>query len=123
MSSLLYTSSMAEDSSSVDADWADLTEDTLRALVRSWATENWDPALSLREWRERLVASGWAVPSRPVRWHGKGMPAWADEVVTREIGRCGAVSALPAGPGNLAGPTILEHGPDHLRERFLRTQL
>jgi alkylation response protein AidB-like acyl-CoA dehydrogenase len=121
--SVCYTSRVTENSAPADGDWTDLTEDALRALVRAWVTENWDPDLPLREWRERLVASGWAVPSRPVRWAGKSMPVWADDVVRDEISRCGAVSALPAGPGNLAGPTILEHGPDHLRERFLHAQL
>jgi alkylation response protein AidB-like acyl-CoA dehydrogenase len=48
------------------------------------------------------------------------MPAWADDVVRGEITRCGAVSSVPAG---LAGPTILEQGPDSTRERFLRPLL
>ncbi len=94
--------------------------DLIRAEVRAWVTRNWDPALSLREWRERLVSSGWAVPSWPVRWYGKGLPAWADDIVADEIRRCHAVASIPAG---LAGPTILEQGPDLLRERFLRPLL
>jgi alkylation response protein AidB-like acyl-CoA dehydrogenase len=40
--------------------------------------------------------------------------------VRGEIRRGGAVATVPAG---LAGPTILEHGPDHVRERFLRPLL
>jgi alkylation response protein AidB-like acyl-CoA dehydrogenase len=94
--------------------------DLIRREVREWVTRNWDPSLSLREWRERLVSSGWAVPSWPVRWYGKGLPAWADDVVADEIRRCHAVASIPAG---LAGPTILEQGPDLVRERFLRPLL
>jgi alkylation response protein AidB-like acyl-CoA dehydrogenase len=94
--------------------------DLIRREVREWVTMNWDPSLSLREWRERLVSSGWAVPSWPVRWYGKGLPAWADDVVADEIRRCHAVASIPAG---LAGPTILEQGPDLVRERFLRPLL
>ncbi len=97
-----------------------LTESSLRAEVRAWASEHWDPALSLRAWRERLLDAGWAVPSWPERWYGKGMPAWADDVVASELARCGAVSSIPSG---LAGPTILEQGPDSTRERFLRPLL
>jgi alkylation response protein AidB-like acyl-CoA dehydrogenase len=96
------------------------TEQSLRADVRRWVGENWDPAMSLRAWRERLVDSGWAVPSWPERWFGKGLPAWVDEVVRREIRSRGAVSSVPSG---LAGPTILEQGPDLTRERFLRPML
>jgi len=92
----------------------------LCAEVRDWVRANWDPRLELRAWRERLLEAGWAVPSWPTRWFGKGLPAWADDVVRGEIRRCGAVATVPAG---LAGPTILEHGPDHVRERFLRPLL
>jgi alkylation response protein AidB-like acyl-CoA dehydrogenase len=94
--------------------------DLIRAEVRGWVTRNWDPSLSLRDWRERLVDAGWAVPSWPVRWYGKGLPAWADDIVADEIRRGGAVASIPAG---LAGPTILEQGPDRVRERFLRPLL
>src|SRR5688572_8850800 len=100
-----------------------LTEASLRADVRAWVASSWDPSLSLRAWRERFVDSGWAVPSWPERWFGKGMPAWADDVVRREVQRCGAVATVAAGPAGLAGPTILEQGPDRARERFLRPLL
>ncbi len=97
-----------------------ITADALRAEVRAWTRANWDPSLSLRQWRTLLLDAGWAVPSWPERWYGKGLPAWADDVVRREIAACGAVSSVPAG---LAGPTILEQGPDVTRERFLRPLL
>ena len=97
-----------------------VTEQSLSEDVRSWVAEHWDPAMSLRVWRELVVEAGWAVPSWPERWYGKGLPAWADDVVRREIRRGGAVSSIPSG---LAGPTILEQGPDHTRERFLRRLL
>ncbi|HVA73211.1 MAG TPA: acyl-CoA dehydrogenase family protein [Acidimicrobiales bacterium] len=99
------------------------TEEDLRAEVRSWVEATWDPSLSLRAWREQLVESGWAVPSWPERWYGKGLPAWTDDVVRSEIHRCGAVSSVATGPAGLAGPTILEQGPDSTRERFLRPLL
>ena len=97
-----------------------LTESSLRREVREWAHEHWDPSLSLRAWRTRLLDAGWAVPSWPRRWFGRQLPAWADDVVANELARCGAVSSVPSG---LAGPTILEQGPDLIRERFLRPLL
>jgi alkylation response protein AidB-like acyl-CoA dehydrogenase len=100
-----------------------LTERSVREDVQAWVAAHWDPSMSLRSWRELLVDAGWAVPSWPERWYGKRMPAWADDVVRREIRRCGAVSSIPAGVAGLAGPTILEQGPDHMRERFLRPLL
>jgi alkylation response protein AidB-like acyl-CoA dehydrogenase len=95
-------------------------EDSIRREVRSWIAENWDPGLALVEWRTRLADAGWATPSWSPRWYGRGLPAWADELVKEELKRAGAVG-LPLGGGmGLAAPTILEHGPDAVRERFLR---
>lgn len=94
--------------------------ESVRLAVRAWIDENWDPDLSLFEWRTLLVDSGWAAPSWSERWHGKGLPAWADDVVRDELNRAGAVG-LPFGSGlGLAAPTMLEHGSDDLRARFLR---
>ena len=95
-------------------------EDEVRADARAWLTANWNPEFSLREWRELFVSSGWAVPSWPAKFYGRDLPAWADEVVRSEIAEMGAV-ATPVGTGmSLAAPTILTHGPDHVRKTFLR---
>ncbi len=98
---------------------ARVTPDSLRAELSDWVRERWDPDLALRDWRELLLESGWAVPSWPRRWHGRGLPGWADELVAGELVRLGAAGP-PVGSGTwLAAPTILAHGPDELRERLL----
>jgi alkylation response protein AidB-like acyl-CoA dehydrogenase len=100
-------------------DPASATPEAVREAARSWIAEHWDPELELLEWRRLLLASGWAVPSWPARWHGLGLPAWSERVVSDELAAAGAVG-LPVGGGtSLAAPTILEHGPDDVRERFL----
>jgi len=100
-------------------DVASLTPKSVREVLADWLATHWNPDRSLLEWRTVLAAYGWATPSWPVRWHGKGWPAWTDAVVASalvEFGACGT----PLGLGmQLAAPTILEHGPDHLRERYL----
>src|SRR5229473_2751046 len=68
-----------------------VTPESVRAQLARWVAGHWDPGLSLREWRRLLAGSGWAVPSWPERWHGKGMPAWADDLVAAELIRLGAV--------------------------------
>ncbi|HEX6310670.1 MAG TPA: acyl-CoA dehydrogenase family protein [Acidimicrobiia bacterium] len=93
--------------------------EAVRAELRVWLAERWDPELALVEWRTRLVAAGWAAPSWPRRWHGRGLPAWADDVVTEELHAHGAVGPPVGVATGLAAPTILEHGPDTLRDRFL----
>jgi alkylation response protein AidB-like acyl-CoA dehydrogenase len=97
----------------------DVTPDLIQAELAAWVHAHWDPDRPLRDWRELLLQAGWAVPSWPRRWHGRGLPGWADELVGGELVRLGAVGT-PVGSGSwLAAPTILAHGPDELRERLL----
>ncbi|MGF1595728.1 MAG: acyl-CoA dehydrogenase family protein [Acidimicrobiales bacterium] len=101
----------------------DLTEGRVAGEVLDWFEESWDPALSLVGWRERLVASGWAVPSWSTAWYGRGLPAWTDRVAHATIRRAGGV-AVPLGSGmGLAAPTLYEHASDDLRTRLLRPTL
>ncbi|MEY2627530.1 MAG: hypothetical protein RJB08_1289 [Actinomycetota bacterium] len=100
-----------------------MNESEVRNEVHAWIQANWNPALSLREWRTRLVESGWAVPSWSTRWFGKGLPAWADKVVADELTAAGAVG-MPLGGGmSLAAPTLLKHGSDELNDRILKATL
>lgn len=93
------------------------------AQVRRWLTDNWNPDRPLLEWRECLVDSGWAVPSWPTEWFGRGLPAWADSVVADELKRIGAVGT-PVGSGmSLAAPTLIEHASTRLKEELLRVTL
>ncbi|MBA3652757.1 MAG: acyl-CoA dehydrogenase family protein [Actinobacteria bacterium] len=96
-----------------------MTDTDVRAEARSWLEANWDPDLSLREWRERLVDSGWACPSWPTEYYGRGLPE-ADAVVDEELARIGAVGTPTGVSTGLAGPTILTHGSDELKRRLLR---
>lgn len=92
----------------------------MRAELVAWVEAHWDPDAPLEAWRVQLVDAGWAVPSWPRRWGGREMPTWADALVAAELIRLGAV-ATPVGAGvALAAPTILAHGTDEQRDRFLR---
>jgi alkylation response protein AidB-like acyl-CoA dehydrogenase len=99
------------------------TPTELAAELHRWLGDRWDPDLSLRAWRERLVEGRWAAPSWPARWHGRALPAWAEDVVASALADIGA----PGRPGgvatNLAAPTLLAHGAEPLLERFLRAIL
>ena len=96
------------------------TPDGVRAEIAAWLADHWDPDLSLVDWRRRLVDAGWLVPTWPVEWFGRGLPGWAATIAAEEIRAAGAIGP-PLGVGMaLAAPTILEHGSDALRHRFLR---
>jgi alkylation response protein AidB-like acyl-CoA dehydrogenase len=94
--------------------------EAVRAEVRAWLAANWDPERPLVEWRRLLVDAGWAFPAWPPEHHGRGLPPELAAVVAEELRRAGAVGP-PVGVGTgLVAPTILVHGPDAARRRFLR---
>ncbi len=95
-------------------------QDDVRAELREWLAAHWDPDLALVDWRTMLADSGWACPSWPQEWFGRGLPAWADAIAHDEISNAGAVGTPVGGGMALAAPTILEYGPDALRARLLR---
>lgn len=95
----------------------------VRAEFSAWFAEHWDPDITLRQWRERLVDAGWGRPSWPKEWCGRGLPPAMDDVVEREIRRGGGVG-LAFGPAALlVGPTLLAHASDSLKARLLRPML
>ncbi len=99
---------------------AEMTLDEVRTEVKGWLSEAWDPDLTVAEWWARLADSGWAVPTWPEQWLGKGLGRDAAAVVGQEIRAAGAIGA-PAGLGMLlAGPTIVTHGTDEQKDRYLR---
>ncbi|HEY8524219.1 MAG TPA: acyl-CoA dehydrogenase family protein [Acidimicrobiales bacterium] len=88
--------------------------------VKAWLEENWDPDLTVAEWWERLGTSGWGAPTWPVEWFGKGLSRSEGVAVQQAIADHGALPA-PGGLGlMLAGPTILVHGTDEQKKRYLR---
>jgi alkylation response protein AidB-like acyl-CoA dehydrogenase len=96
------------------------TETEVRDEVRGWLDANWDPERPIREWREILVDSGWACPTWPQEWFGKGLSRELGAVAGEEFAKTGAVGpAIGVGMG-LAAPTILDHGSDDIKRRFLR---
>jgi alkylation response protein AidB-like acyl-CoA dehydrogenase len=90
-----------------------------REEIRAWIAAHWDPDLPLREWRRRLLESGWATPSWPAEWYGRGLPPAVDAVVAEELSAAGAVGP-PLGAGiGLAAPTLLAHASDNLKRTLL----
>ena len=101
----------------------DHTEEAVRADVRAWLEANWDPNRSLLEWRNILVDSGWGMPQWPREWFGRDLPVGFSRVVDEEFKRVDALTVARKGATTLAGQTILAHGTDLLREKFLRRSL
>jgi len=102
---------------------SDMTEASVRAELGAWLHANWNPDRPLLEWRNILVDSGWGAPHWPRQWHGRDLPVGLLPVVEEEFKRVGAVGVAKVGIRVLAAATILEHGTDEQKKRFLRPSL
>src|SRR5687767_10392221 len=96
------------------------TLEDIRAEVEAWLDDSWDAELSVADWWSRLADSGWGAPTWPEEWHGKGLSR-KQATAVREAFVSRKVMGAPAGLGiMLAGPTILTHGSDEQKARYLR---
>jgi alkylation response protein AidB-like acyl-CoA dehydrogenase len=97
-----------------------INEADVRAEVREWLAANWDPDMSLIEWRSKLADSGWGMPQWPREWYGRGLPHALARVVEEEMASVGAVGVARSGVRHLAAATLLEHGTELQKKKFLR---
>ncbi|MGO9453979.1 MAG: acyl-CoA dehydrogenase family protein [Candidatus Binataceae bacterium] len=97
-----------------------VSEAEVRAEVREWLAANWDPDMSLVEWRSKLADSGWGMPQWPKEWYGRGLPHALVRAVEEEFANVGAVSVAKSGVRLLAAATLLEHGTDLQKKKLLR---
>ncbi|MSQ36138.1 MAG: hypothetical protein EXR63_03205 [Dehalococcoidia bacterium] len=95
---------------------------TLRwvGLENNWA-QDWvhgsDAAKeAAREWAAALGERGWVAPHWPKQYGGAGLTAMEQFIFNAELSVAGAP---PAGTGGLVGPTLMIHGSDEQKERFL----
>lgn len=90
------------------------------AEVRAWLEANWDPNRDLIGWRNLLAESGWGMPHWPVEWYGRGLPLGLTSAIEAEFERIGAVGVARIGIRMLAAATLLEHGTDAQKARYLK---
>lgn len=98
-------------------------EARLREEIRAWLRDNWREGISREEWWGVLADSGWAAPLWPEQYGGRGASASEAIIFNQERQAIGA-EPPPRGIGvPMAGPTIIQHGTDQQKERFLDPML
>lgn len=99
------------------------TEAKLREEIRGWLEANWQDGMGQADWFKILAESGWAAPLWPENYGGRGASASEAIIFNEERQKIGA-EPPPSGIGvPMAGPTIIAHGTEEQKERFLGPML
>jgi alkylation response protein AidB-like acyl-CoA dehydrogenase len=109
--------------------------EALRAECRDWLRDNlpWEYGTGLppryedladevaagRKWQSRLAADRWVGLAWPVEYGGRAAGPMANFVVQEELARARAPELVGRIGVNLVGPTLLAHGTDDQRGRWL----
>src|SRR5687768_5417464 len=76
-----------------------------------------------RPWQARLAADGWAGIAWPVEYGGRGGTPSEAAIFVEEAVKLGLPTGAFAVGVRMAGPTIIEHGTDAQKARFLGPML
>jgi alkylation response protein AidB-like acyl-CoA dehydrogenase len=108
-----------------------MTDGDLRARLRAFLRDHHPGKPPRREdeqfewrraWARTLVEHGFAAPSWPRRWYGMALDLPQTVIYHEEM----AAARAPGPPHvsvNMVGPTIIQHGTDEQRQRFLLPML
>lgn len=103
-------------------------DEALRAELRRWlathrpVSTGGDLAAAVadgRRWQAELAEGGWVGVTWPTSVGGRGLGAGANLVVQQELARARAPELVGRIGVNLVGPTVLLHGTDLQRRRWL----
>src|SRR5262245_22445540 len=117
-------------------DFRDTPEEAeFRGGLRQWLSANLPPGWGSAEWREptsleervaffkdwsrRLYEAGYVGLTWPKRYGGLELPITLQAIVLEELGRVEAPEHVGLIGVAMAGPTILAHGTEEQKERFL----
>ena len=90
-----------------------------RREAGEWVGAQSPGAMSRSEWLETIVDSGWAAPSWPREWHGRGLSPGAARAAD-EVFRQAGVDGWAQDVNNLWAATIMSFASDELKTEILR---
>ena len=93
-------------------------EAAFREGVRAWLRENL-PAEPGREWSRKIYEAGYAGLTWPVEYGGRGEPYSHQAIELEEFARAEAPQHIGVIGLGMAGPTIMAHGGEEQKQRYL----
>ena len=93
-------------------------EAAFREQVRAWLAENL-PADDPREWSRKMYDAGFAGLTWPEEYGGRGAPLVHQAIVLEEFARAEAPQHIGVIGLGMAGPTIIFHGTEEQKARYL----
>jgi alkylation response protein AidB-like acyl-CoA dehydrogenase len=109
---------------------AQRAEDDFREELRAWLRDHPGPevgvpttpdeAEALRAWQRTLHAARWVGIHWPVEYGGRGASLTQVAIYNEELARADAPQILGRAGVSLVGPTLMAHGTEEQRRRFLR---
>ena len=105
------------------------SDETFGAELRAWLAAHTPPAVdvaatpddaaTLREWQRTLHADGWVGVHWPVEYGGRGASLAQVALYNQELARAGAPPLLGRAGITLVGPTLMAHGTEAQRARWM----
>jgi alkylation response protein AidB-like acyl-CoA dehydrogenase len=110
-----------------------VADEEFREELRSWLAEHAPPpveiaatpddAKTLREWQRTLHAGHWVGIHWPVEYGGRGASMTQVAIYNEELARAGAPPLLGRAGLTLVGPTLMVHGTEAQRARWMPRML
>jgi alkylation response protein AidB-like acyl-CoA dehydrogenase len=111
------------------AETASPSDEEFRAELRTWLGDHPPPAVTvatsrdeaeiLRSWQKTLLAARWVGIHWPVEHGGRGASAAQVAIYNEELARANAPGVLGRAGITLVGPTLMAHGTDEQRARWI----
>jgi alkylation response protein AidB-like acyl-CoA dehydrogenase len=93
-------------------------EAAFRSEVRAWLEANL-PAGDPREWSRKMYDAGYVGLTWPTEYGGRGAPYSHQAIVLEEFARAEAPTHIGVIGLGMAGPTIMAHGTEEQKQRYL----
>ena len=113
----------------LEGDEATGAAEEFRSELRAWLSEHVPPgfevaatseeAATLREWQRTLHAGRWVGINWPVEYGGRGASLTQVAIYNEELARAGSPPILGRAGVTLVGPTLMAHGTEEQRVRWM----